>query len=141
MASLTQFDVSGSDKISFDFKKVCEAMGFKETPIVSVPSINTLDCMGSKIAVMDFCLKDFAKDPRFIRAFIDRKDKLVVCEKASHIMLKYECEKKDDNRCIDSEIGCYDLKKTLAYNLKVFRHSILSVKDKKVISCIFDQEN
>lgn len=139
-ASLAQFDVLGSEKVAFEFKAVCEKMGIKEAPIVTIPTINTLDCMGTSISVLEFCLKDFAKEKKFIRAFVDKTNKQVICEKGSRVTLKYECEKKDDKRCIDSEIACFDLKKTLAYNLPLFHHSIIPNKTNKVVSCIFDLE-
>ena len=140
-ASLAQFDVINSEKISFEFKKVCDVMGTKEAVIITAPTVNQLDCMGTKINVIDFCLKDYSKDPKFIRAFVEPKQKIVICEKAKRVILKYLCEPKDNERCLDSEIACFDLKKTLAYNLKVFHHSVQGPKDKKVISCIFDSEN
>jgi hypothetical protein len=140
IASLAQYDVINSEKISHEFKKVCESMGAKESVIVTAPTVNELDCMGTKIKVIDFCLKDYVKDSKFIRGFVDPKQKLVICEKAKRVMLKYECETKDSERCIDSEIACFDLKKTLAYNLKVFHHSVQTTKSKKVVSCIFDSE-
>jgi hypothetical protein len=141
LASLAQFDVINSEKISFDYKKVCDVMGAKEAVIITAPTVNQLDCMGTKVTIIDFCLKDYAKDSKFIRAFVEPKQKVVICEKAKRVILKYQCETKDSERCLDSEIACFDLKKTLAYNLKVFHHSAQGTKDKKVISCIFDSEN
>ncbi len=140
-AGLTQYDVVGSDKIKIELKKVCEAMGVKEAPIVDILSMSELDCMGKKVSVLDFCSRDYKTDPKFIRAYAEKKEKMVICEKASRVHLKYECASKSEEKCLDSEIGCYDFKKTLAINLKVYHHSLIAQGTKKILSCIYHQEN
>lgn len=145
---LLEYDVVGSDKRFFELKNVCERMGHLHTPIIDISSSNELDCMGKKVSLLEFCLKDFKTNTKFIRGFADKKEKKVICELASRIMLKLECDTKNDINCMDSEIGCTEFKKTLAHNLKLAQHSLIDpsgiVEDKKsrqkVLTCHFSHE-
>lgn len=147
-ARLLEYDVVGSDKHFFELKNVCERMGHQHSPIIDITSMNEIDCMGKKIKVIDFCLQDFKKDQKFIRGFADKKEKKIICELASRVMLKLECDTKNDINCMDSEIGCTEYKKTLAYNLKLAQHSLIDPsgqpEDKKVrqkvLTCHYTQE-
>lgn len=145
---LLEYDVVGSDKRFFELKNVCERMGHLHVPIIEISSMNEIDCMGKKVNIIDFCLQDFKKDQKFIRGFADKKEKKIICELASRVMLKLECDSKNDMNCMDSEIGCTEYKKTLAYNLKLAQHSLLDQNDKledkkarqKVLTCHFTHE-
>lgn len=145
---LLEYDVVGSDKKIFDLKNVCERMGNLNSPIIEIPTLNEIDCMGKKVSLLEFCLKDFKNNPKFIRGFADRKEKKVICELASRIMLKLECDTKNDINCMDSEIGCTEYQKTLAHNLKLAQHSLIdpsgTVVDKKsgqkILTCHFAHE-
>lgn len=145
---LLEYDVVGSDKIFFELKNVCERMGNLHAPIIDINNVNELDCMGKKVSLLEFCLKDFKTNPKFTRGFADKKEKKVICELASRIMLKVECDTNNDVNCMDSEIGCTDFGKKLAHNLKLAQHSLLDPKvpsaDKKsrqkVLTCHFSHE-
>lgn len=143
-AGLIQFDVVGSDKKIFSPREVCEKLSAKESVLSNIISMTKIDCMGKIFEVDQFCDEKFKKSEKYLRAYTDKENKTVICESASKVILKYECESKDDSNCLDSEIGCFEFKKKLVKNLKVIHHSIIdSQKDpksisKKTLNCYFD---
>jgi hypothetical protein len=140
-AHIIQDDVVTTDKVEFSFQKVCQKMVSHESPLIEVSSGTVLDCMGKKVSVGDFCNKELAHDPYYIRAYIDREKEKVVCHSGKKVLFRYLCVKiKDRKLCShDAKVSCSIIQKKLARRLDLVHSSIIN-NDKgiKQLSCFFE---
>lgn len=140
-AHIVQDDVSVLDKSRFSFKHACTRSGFEDSPLIEVISGTVLDCMGRKIEVADFCEKELAMDPYFLRAYIDKDSKEVVCVSGKKVLFKYQCVKLADKQmCSESaETACKFIQKKLARRLDMVHSSFVkNEKGIKQLNCFFE---
>jgi hypothetical protein len=134
-------EVTTTDKVSFSFKTVCSKMVHHESPLIEVVSANELDCMGKKIAVADFCEKELAADPYYLRAYVEKDSKKVICHSGKKVIFKYQCVKLADRRLCDGEakMSCSELKQKIAKRLDIV-HASVTKNDKgiKELNCYFE---
>ena len=102
-AHVIQDDVSTTDKIRFSLKAVCSKMVTHEAPLIEVVSGTELDCMGKKVSVGQFCEKEMAADPYYLRSYVDRDTKEVVCQSGKKVIFKYLCVKLSDSKICGHE--------------------------------------
>lgn len=140
-SNVVQDDVSTTDKIKFSFKAVCQKMVKHESPLIGVVSGTELDCMGKKVNVGIFCDKEMAADPYYLRAYVDREAKEVVCHSGKKVIFKFQCVKlKDKNLCERSaKASCQQIKMKLAKRLDIV-HSSFTKNEKgiKELNCYFE---
>lgn len=115
-------------------------MGEKDPVLIQTLDLSQLDCLGKKISVTDFCLKQKDLQQNLIRAYADAKKETVVCETADRVILSYQCE-QGDLYCAKSEEGCSRLGPVLAKKLSLYHHSLIEREEKKQLSCYFFAEN
>lgn len=141
LAHIIQDDVATTDKVEFAFQRVCQKMVNHESPLIEISSGTVLDCMGKKVAVSDFCDKEMAHDPYYIRAYIDRNKKKVICHSGKKVLFRYLCVKLKDRKLCSQEakLSCSTIQKQLARRLDLVHSSIIS-NDKgiKQLSCFFE---
>lgn len=140
-SSVIRDDVSTTDKARFSYRTVCTRMVAHESPLIDVISGTELDCMGKKIEVGSFCEQILAQDPYYIRAYVDRSSKEVVCHSGKKVLLKYQCTKLTDAQyCQQSaNIGCQRLKDKLAKRLDTVHTSFTKTeKGIKELNCYFE---
>ena len=140
-SNVIQDDVSTTDKIRFSFKTVCQKMVTHETPLIEIVSGTVLDCMGKKIEVGNFCDKEMAADPYYLRAYVDRESKEVVCHSGKKVLFKYQCVKLSDRILCDSkaQASCQQMKQKLAKRLDLVHASIIkNEKGIKELNCYFE---
>ena len=140
-SNVIQDDVSTTDKIRFSFKTVCQKMVTHETPLIEIVSGTVLDCMGKKIDVGNFCDKEMAADPYYLRAYVDRESKEVVCHSGKKVLFKYQCVKLSDRILCDSkaQVSCQQMKQKLAKRLDLVHASIIkNEKGIKELNCYFE---
>jgi hypothetical protein len=136
-----QDDVSTTDKLRFPFKTVCQKMVTHESPLIEIVSGTELDCMGKKVDVGQFCDKETAADPYYLRAYIDRDQKEVVCHSGKKVLFKYQCVKLKDRRLCESsaKVSCEQMKAKLAKRLDIVHSSITkNEKGIKELNCYFE---
>jgi hypothetical protein len=136
-----QDDVTVVEKFSYNMKEVCSKMVTHESPLVEVVSGTELDCMGKKIQVSDFCDKELVTDPYYLRGYVNREKKEVVCVTGKKVVFKYQCTKLSDGELCDgnSKTGCAFAQKKLARRLDLVEHSLAkSEKGIKELSCKFE---
>ncbi len=134
-------EVTTTDKASFSFQTVCSKMVRHESPLIEVVSANELDCMGKKIAVADFCEKEMASDPYYLRAYVDKDSKQVICHSGKKVIFKYQCVKIADRRLCEREarLSCSEMKQKVARRLDIVHASITkSEKGIKELNCYFE---
>jgi len=140
-AHIIQDDVATTDKIEFAFQRVCQKMVNHESPLIEISSGTILDCMGRKVSVSDFCDKELAHDPYYIRAYIDRDKKKVICHSGNKVLFRYLCVKLKDRKLCSQEakLSCSTIQKKLARRLDLVHSSIIN-NDKgiKQLSCFFE---
>ncbi len=140
-ASVVQDDVSTTEKVPFPFKTVCSKMVSHESPLIEVVSGTELDCMGKKVDVGVFCDKELAADPYYLRAYVDRDQKEVVCHSGKKVILKYQCVTLKDRKFCDytAKASCGLMKEKLAKRLDMV-HSSITKNDKgiKELNCYFE---
>lgn len=140
-ASVIQDDVATTDKVRFSFRTVCSKMVTHESPLIEVASGRELDCMGKKVNVGDFCFKEMAQDPYYLRAYIDSDSKEVVCHSGKKVLFKYLCTKlKDRPLCSgEAKASCVVIKDKLAKRLDMV-HSSFTKNEKgiKQLNCYFE---
>jgi hypothetical protein len=140
-ASVIQDDVSTTEKNRFPFKTVCQKMVSHESPLIEVISGTILDCMGKKVDVIQFCDKQMAQDPYFLRGYVDELSKEVVCHSGKKVIFKYQCVKLTDKRLCDSapKISCQEIQKKLARRLEIVHASVTKTeKGIKELNCYFE---
>jgi hypothetical protein len=140
-AHIVQDDVSIQGKFRHSFKNVCIKMGHPDSPLVEVASGSTLDCMGRKIDIVEFCDKELAQDPYFIRAYIDQDKQEVICVTGTKVLFKYQCVKLTDKALCSKEakFSCAYIQKKLARRLDMVHSSFTSnEKGIKQLNCYFD---
>ena len=112
-----------------------------ETPLIEIVSGTVIDCMGKKIDVGNFCDKEMAADPYYLRAYVDRESKEVVCHSGKKVLFKYQCVKLSDRILCDSkaQASCQQMKQKLAKRLDLVHASIIkNEKGIKELNCYFE---
>ena len=122
---------------NYSWKEVCAKLVKHEVPLIEAAGVSQLSCMGTKVKVKHFCDQVEQSNPYYTRAKVDQKSKTVLCLSAKRVILKWECEGKNDKYCKDVEVGCFLFKEKLAARLKL-AHS--SLTDKKYLNCYFDTQ-
>jgi len=121
-----------TEKNKFSFKTVCEKMVSFETPLIEVASGTELDCMSKKVKVGEFCDKELAQDPYYLRAVIDAKSKEVICISGKRVLFKYKC----GELCLSTaKASCEVIKDKLAKRLDIVQAAF--VKNKQ-LDCFFE---
>ncbi|MGE3610338.1 MAG: hypothetical protein AB7I27_12170 [Bacteriovoracaceae bacterium] len=139
-ASITQDEVAVTDKLSFNFKTVCQKMVTHETPLIEVISGTELDCMGKKIKVGDFCEKEMVTDPYYLRGYINQEKKQVICLSGKKVNFKYVCGPRADKELCgeDAKKSCEVVKPKLAFRLDLIESSYdQNEKGLKRLKCHF----
>lgn len=140
-AEVIQDDVTTTEKNPFQFKYVCQKMVTHESPLIEVASGTELDCMGKKVDVSDFCFKEMAHDPYYIRAYIKKETKEVVCHSGKKVLFKFRCVKLQDRHLCDSDVkkSCTYIQRKLARRLDLV-HSSFTKNEKgiKELNCYFE---
>lgn len=140
-AHIIQDDVAILEKTNHSFKSVCERMGYPDSPLIDVVSGNRLDCMGKKIEVSEFCDKELAADPYYLRAYIKKDSNEVVCVTGKKVLFKYLCVKYGDKAlCGESaQKSCEFIQSKLARRLDMVHSSIVkNEKGIKQLNCFFE---
>ena len=89
--------------------------------------------MKKMIDVRKFCEKKEAANPYLTRGKVGKNS--VLCQSAKRVVIKYECEGKEDKFCQDVEIGCFLIREKLAMRLKLAHRSLTQ---EKYLNCHFD---
>lgn len=97
--------------------------------------------MGKKIEVRAFCEREMVQDPYYLRAYVDRDKKEVVCVSGKKVLFKYQCVKLADHRLCqdDPKRSCAFIQDKLAKSLDLVHSSV--VKNEKGIeqlNCFFE---
>lgn len=140
-AGVVRDEVAITDKVNFSWKTVCSKMVTHETPLIEAVSGTEIDCMGKKVNVSDFCFRELAQDPYYLRAFVREESKEVVCESGKKVNFKYQCVKLTDRRLCSqtSQKACAEIRVKLARRLDIVHHSFTN-NDKgiKELNCYFE---
>ncbi|PIP95210.1 MAG: hypothetical protein COW00_13750 [Bdellovibrio sp. CG12_big_fil_rev_8_21_14_0_65_39_13] len=139
-AEVLKHDVIARDEQYIAFNDVCEFMGHKHNLIIEHDSLTTLDCMGSKVNVFEYCLKKYGKEKKILRGYIQTKLKEVVCESGEQVTLSIGCDKRDQHFCKDPIKGCEELRKIYAYSLTLFHHSFIPKDVDDGLNCYYSLE-
>ncbi len=136
-AKVIKDDHFTKDERFYSWEKACLFLTKRESPLIEYHSVNKLDCMGKVVDVGPFCDEREAANPYLSRAIVDKKKKQIICKSASRVILKWQCEGKNDKYCQDIDIGCFLLKEMLARRLKLVHKSLT---DGKYLNCYFDTQ-
>lgn len=140
-AVVIQDDVVTTDKISYSFKEVCQKMVTHESPLIDAVSGTELDCMGKKIKVGKFCDKEMVTDPYYIRAYINKDSKQVVCHSGKKVTFKFQCVRQKEHRLCEAtaKSSCSKIKEKLAKRLDIVHSSVTkNEKGIKELNCYFE---
>ena len=112
-----------------------------EAPLIDIVNGTELDCMGKKVNVGDFCYREMAADPYYLRAFIDKDTKEVECVSGKKVLFKFLCVKLSDKKfCSQSaKESCGVIQQKLARRLDMV-HSSFTKNEKgiKQLNCFFE---
>lgn len=140
-AHVLQDDVNITDKTPFEFSTVCSKMVTHESPLIEIASGTELDCMGKKVSVSDFCYKEMAADPYYLRAYVDKNQKKVICVSGKKVLFKYLCTHMSDKDMCDksSKNACGFIQQKLARRLDLVHDSFTkNEKGIKQLNCFFE---
>ncbi len=133
--------ISASDKQVFSFATVCQKMVTHETPLIEALSGSEIDCMGKKILVSAFCEKELAQDPYYLRAYVNKEKREVVCQSGKKVLFKYLCVKLSDKELCakDPKSACLVIQNKLAKRLDMVHFSFTENEKKlKQLNCYFE---
>ncbi len=142
-AHVIQDDVATTEKNPFNFNTVCEKMVTHESPLIEVVSGTEIDCMGKKINVGDFCMKEMEADPYYLRAYVDKDQKQVICHSGKKVLFKYLCTKLEDKILCSTmaKESCERIREKLAKRLHVIHSSFIkNEKGIKQLNCFFESD-
>lgn len=134
-------DVAVSEKSHHSFKTVCTTMFSHDSPLIEAVSGTELDCMSKKLFVGKYCEKITAADPYYLRAYVDKKKRSVVCVSGKKVIFKYQCVKlSDKNLCeTTAKKSCELLREKLAKRLDIVHASFVKTeKGIKQLNCYYE---
>lgn len=129
-------EISLTSKETFSLSEFCQEMVTHPTPLIEVKSISTVDCMGKKVSVSDFCQKKMATDPYYLRGYA-KKDH-VECLSGKKVIFKYGCRKTDHLCASEAKTSCENLRAKIAYRLDIVHSSIIPKESGKQLNCYFE---
>ena len=129
-------DISITSKEIFTLKEFCQEMVTHPTPLIEVKSITTVDCMGKKVSVSDFCQKKMVTDPYYLRGYA-LKDH-VECLSGKKVIFKYGCRKSDQLCAGEARASCENLRQKIAYRLDLVHSSIIPKESGKQLNCFYE---
>lgn len=138
-AHIIQDDVSVLERTRFSLKEVCTKSGYSDSPLIDVVSGALIDCMGRKVDVTNFCDRELAHDPYYLRAYIEKEE--VVCLTGKRVLFKYQCVKFTDRDLCSKEAqrSCEIIKRKLARRLDLIHSSFVkNEKGIKQLNCFFE---
>lgn len=115
-------------------------LGF-EGALIEVINSTTLDCMSKKVNVSDYCEKELAADPYYLRGYVDEEQKLVHCQSGKKVNFRYQCVKLSDKELCSQEAkkACGVIRHKLARRLDLVESSFSkNPKGIKELSCRFE---
>lgn len=139
-AHIISDDVMTTTKTRFPLSQVCTKMSH-QSPLIEIISSTELDCMGKKIVVGDFCEKELSHDPYYLRGWIDKDSKEVICHSGKKVIFKYLCVKLADKELcsLSAKEACRQMKLKLARRLDIVHASFTQTEKKiKQLNCYFD---
>jgi ribosomal protein S17E len=140
-AGVVKDDVSVSDRVTFSWKSVCSKMVTHEAPLIEPVSGTEIDCMGKTVNVSDFCEKEMAHDPYFLRGYVREDSQEVICQSGKKVIFKYQCVRLADKRICSqlAEVSCKEIRNKLARRLDIVHHSFTkNEKGIKELNCYFE---
>jgi len=141
-AKVMEFKVSKQIRKTSSFKEACEVMGYSDNLLVESKGMVALDCMGKIVKVNDFCAKKPQKGKAFLRGFINKKEKKVICQYGNSANLSLSCEtRKTRKYCGAPAESCRKLKNYFAKDLEVTHHSRLFANEQETLNCYFGKLN
>ena len=140
-AGVVRDDVTVTEKSSFSWKTVCSKMVAHESPLIEPVSGTQIDCMGKKVDVSDFCSKELAHDPYYLRGYVREETKEVVCQSGKKVSFKYQCVRLADKKLcsLSAETACEEIRRKLARRLDIV-HRSFTQNDKGIreLNCYFE---
>lgn len=141
LCAVIQDEVATTDKVSFSFKEVCQKTVTHESPLIDAVSGTELDCMGKKVSVGDFCDKEMAHDPYYLRGYVKSDTKEVICQSGKKVLFKYQCTRRNDKHLCASnpKNACQLIQQKLARRLDMVHSSVTKNKvGIKELNCYFE---
>ncbi len=112
-----------------------------ESPLIEPVSGTEIDCMGKKVSASEFCEKEMAHDPYYLRGYVNESSKEVICQSGKKVIFKYQCVRLADKRlCGQTALeSCKEIRKKLAYRLDIVHQSFTkNEKGIKELNCYFE---
>lgn len=129
-------DITLTSKETFSLSEFCQEMVTHPTPLIEVSSITTVDCMGKKVSVSEFCQKKMVTDPYYLRGYA-KKD-YVECLSGKKVIFKYACRKSDKLCSQTALVSCQSLKEKIAYRLDIVHSAIIPKESGKQLNCFYE---
>jgi len=139
--ALSRFDVYGGEKQYHELSQVCLDQLNRSSPIIDILDHKTLDCMGERADVADFCYKKNKNDESYLRGYVDQKLKKVICQKAQRLIVQYRCANQDLSVfCEEAARGCSKIKEIFAKNIPIIHQSLIERKNLRLkeLNCYFE---
>lgn len=140
-AHITQDAVAILGKSRHSLKYVCTKSGYPDSPLIEFVSGTMLDCMSKKVKIADFCDKELAADPYYLRAYFDRTKQEVVCVSGKQVLFKYLCVKLSDKALCSQEasVSCKYIQQKLARRLDIVHAAFINnEKGIKQLNCFYE---
>lgn len=139
--ALSRFDVYGGEKLYHDYSQVCSEYLKRPSPIIEVIDHKTLDCMGERADISQYCYENNKNEEGYLRGYVDVKAAKVICQRAKRLIVQYRCGKNDLSVfCEDAKRGCQKVREIFAKNIPMVHQSLIERKPSRIkeLNCYFE---
>jgi hypothetical protein len=136
------FEIFNGKKTQYKLEDVCNSVGANRSLLIDIVNYNSINCMGTKVSALSFCLDKNQDNPKFMRGYVDKNRNQIICQEGDRVYLEVSCMPgSDDEFCLKPEKSCSLLKKVLAHNLETIHQGISHERDQAIINCHFAVTN
>lgn len=148
LAQVISYEVTDRIHGVHTFEEVCQYFGHRHNLLINRASFNSLDCMGEKVTIDEFCLAQASDHPDrlYLRGFIPKvgeqsAEKEVFCVFGQAVSLVFSCEGEGlRNLCADLEAGCLSLRPLYAHQAHLIHHARQFKEESELLQCRFMME-
>lgn len=149
-ARLLSYEVTSRKHEVYELKEFCELSGHKHNLLVSAQNSHTVNCMGTRLRVKDFCLERPSNEESFLRGYVPFRgdsgedgayDDQVFCIMGVAARLSFSCEspgKRD--YCRDPRKSCVKLGQSYAHDLELAYSARQYDDSDEILHCHYAQK-
>ncbi len=130
-------EVINGRKIAFPLRQVCKSFGKKHQLLAQALNTRQVDCMGEAVSSFDFCGKQSFSSGSFLRGYVEKSGRRVICESGEAVHLDLACHGRYRSWCKKPKHSCERLKSSHARRLELFHVSLVDAANGQNLRCYY----